>query len=158
MFELWIVEYSYGTFLPKLFKTLLFILYLEEGMATSEIRVGDIPVPIVNYIYLIKYRKAPYYDIVQHILKDMEIRYKTAGRGFETIYTINPRILQEEIEKKVKSNKLTTVNICRTVLALMYGSKLRREDDFYVTTTSRGRKNYHIKVNTHTLKSMHGFV
>jgi hypothetical protein len=65
--------------------------------------------------------------------------------------------LQDEIEKKVESEKLTTINICRTIMALFYGSKLR-EDDFYVTTTSRGRRNYHIKVNARTLNSVYGFV
>ena len=124
----------------------------------SEIHLGDIPIPLVSYIHLIKYRKTPYYDIVQHIMKDMEIHYKKAGDSSGIVYTINPRILHEEIEKKVESEKLTTVNVCRTILALMYGSKLREEDDFYVTTTSRGRRNYHIKVNAHTLNSMHGFL
>jgi hypothetical protein len=123
-----------------------------------EVHISDIPIPLVNYIRLIKYHKSPYYDIVQHIMKDMEMHYKRTGHGFETIYTINPRVLQDEIEKKVESEKLTTVNICRTILALVYGSKLREEDDFYVTTTSRGRRNYHIKVNTHTLNSIHRFI
>ncbi len=124
----------------------------------SELRVGDIPIPLVNYIYLIKYHKSPYYDIVQHILKEMEMHHKRMGRNSEIIYTLNPRMLQAEIEKKINSEKLTTVNICRTILALLYGSKLRKEDDFYVTTTSRGRRNYHIKVNTRTLNSMHSFI
>jgi len=124
----------------------------------SEVHIRDIPIPLVNYIHLIKYHKAPYYDIVQHILKDMEMHYERTGRGSETIYTINPRVLQDEIEKKVESEKLTTINICRTILALFYGSELREEDDFYVTTTSRGRRNYHIKVNTHTLNSMRNFI
>jgi len=124
----------------------------------SEIHIGDIPIPLVNYIRLIKYHKSPYYDIVQHILKDMEIHHERTGRRSETIYAINPRVLQDEIEKKVQSEKLTTVNICRTILALFYGSELREEDDFYVTTTSRGRRNYHIRVNTHTLNSVHRFV
>lgn len=124
----------------------------------SELRVGDIPIPLVNYIYLIKYHKSPYYDIVQHILKEMEMHHKRMGRNSETVYTLNPRMLQAEIEKKINSEKLTTVNICRTILALLYGSKLRKEDDFYVTTTSRGRRNYHIKVNTRTLNSMHSFI
>lgn len=124
----------------------------------SEIHLSDIPIPLVSYISLIKYHKTPYYDIVQHILREMETHYERTGRGSETVYAINPRVLQDEIEKKVQSEKLTTVNICRTILALLYGSKLREEDDFYVTTTSRGRRNYHIKVNTRTLKSMHRFV
>ena len=122
-----------------------------------ELHISDIPIPLVNYIRLIKYRKSPYYDIVQHVLKEMEIHYERTGLGSETVYAINPRVLQEEIEKKVESEKLTTVNICRTILALFYGSELR-EDDFYVTTTSRGRRNYHIKVNTRTLNSMHRFI
>ena len=124
----------------------------------SEIHIRDIPIPLVNYIHLIKYHVTPYYDIVQHILKDMEMHYERTGRGSETIYTINPRVLQDEIEKKVESEKLTTINICRTILALFYGSELREEEDFYVTTTSRGRRNYHIKVNTHTLNLMHSFI
>jgi hypothetical protein len=124
----------------------------------SEVHIGDIPIPLVNYIYLIKYHKTPYYDIVQHILKEMEMHYERTGRGSETVYTINPRVLHEEIEKKIESEKLTTVNICRTIRALLCGSKLREEDDFYVTTTSRGRRNYHIKVNTRTLNSVHRFI
>jgi len=123
-----------------------------------EVHIRDISIPLVNYIHLIKYHKTPYYDIVQHIMKDMEMHYERTGRGSETVYTINPRVLQDEIEKKVESKKLTTINICRTILALFYGSELREEDDFYVTTTSRGRRNYHIKVNTHTLNSVHGFI
>lgn len=124
----------------------------------SEVHIRDIPIPLANYIHLIKYHKTPYYDIVQHILKDMEMHYETTGRGSETIYAINPRVLQDEIEKKVESEKLTTINIYRTILALFYGSELHEEDDFYVTTTSRGRRNYHIKVNTHTLSAMHSFI
>ena len=123
-----------------------------------EVHIRDIPIPLVSYISLIKYHKTPYYEIVQHILKDMEMHYKSAEHRSEIIYTINPRVLQDEIEKKVQSEKLTTVNICRTILALLYGSNLHKEDDFYVTTTSRGRRNYHIKINTRTLKSMHRFV
>jgi len=123
-----------------------------------EVHISDIPIPLVSYISLIKYHKTPYYDIVRHILRDMEIHYERTGRGSEIVYAINPRMLQDEIEKKVQSEKLTTVNICRTILALLYGSNLREEDDFYVTTTSRGRRNYHIKVNPRTLNSMQRFI
>jgi len=37
----------------------------------SEVHISDIPIPLVNYIHLIKYHKTPYYDIVQHILREM---------------------------------------------------------------------------------------
>lgn len=125
----------------------------------SEVRINEIPIPLVNYVRLIKNRKSPYYEIAMFLVKDMEIRHKRANREFsEVVYTINPRVLQDEIEKKVESDKLTTINICRTILALLYGSKLRKEDDFYVTTSSGGRRNYHIRVNTQTLNSFHRFV
>lgn len=116
--------------------------------------MSDVPVPLVNYIYLIKNRKRPYYEIVEFLMKDMEMRYYRTGQGSEVVYTINPRILQGEIEKKLEDDKLTTVNVCRTILAMLYGAELDQEKDFFVTTTSSGRRNYHIKVNDRTLSSM----
>jgi hypothetical protein len=116
--------------------------------------VSEVPVPLVNYIYLIKNRKRPYYEIVEFLMKDMEMRYHKTGQCSEVVYTINPRILQEEIEKKLEDDKLTTINVCRTILAMLYGAELDQEKDFFVTTTSSGRRNYHIKVNNHTLSSM----
>ncbi|MDI6905120.1 MAG: hypothetical protein QMD13_06510 [Candidatus Bathyarchaeia archaeon] len=127
-------------------------------MSVSEVRIGEIPIPLINYVHLIRNRKSPYYDIVQFLLKEMEMHYEKVGQGSETVYTINPRILQEEIEKKIESEKLTTLNICRSILAFLYGSKLHEEKDFYVTTTSGGRRNYHIKINAHTLNLMLRFV
>ncbi|MEM2946661.1 MAG: hypothetical protein QXM52_04875 [Candidatus Bathyarchaeia archaeon] len=125
----------------------------------SENRIGEVPIPLINYISLIKYRRSPYYDIVKHLLIEMEMHYARAGReGSEVIYTINPRMLQEAIEERLKSEKVTTVNICRTILALLYGSRLREDRDFYVTTTSGGRKNYHIRVNPRTLNTLKSFL
>jgi hypothetical protein len=114
----------------------------------------EVPIPLINYVHLIKNRKTPYYDIVEFLLKEMEMHYYRTGQGSEVVYTINPRILQEEIEKKMRDEKLTTVNVCRTILAMLYGADLNQERDFYVTTTSSGRRNYHIKVNNRTLTSM----
>jgi regulator of PEP synthase PpsR (kinase-PPPase family) len=119
----------------------------------SEMEKSDIPIPLVNYVELIRRHKSPYYDIVQFLMKEMETHHER-GQTSETVYTINPRILQEEIEKRVSDERVTTVNICRTILALLHGSKLNEEEDFYVTTTSGGRRNYHVRVNVHTLTSM----
>lgn len=124
------------------------------GEHMSEYQRSDIPIPLVNYVELIRNRRSPYYDVVHHILNDMESRYRTTGQKSEVVYTINPRILQEEIEKKINDERLTTVNICRSILALLYGSKLSEEKDYYVTTTSGGRRNYHVKVNDRTLQLM----
>jgi hypothetical protein len=143
---------------PKAFKGVVYLKFNSGGVGLSEVRIGEVPIPLVNYVFLIKYRRSPYYDIVQHLLREMEIHYERIGEGSEVIYTINPRMLQEEIEKRVKSEKVTTVNICRTILALLYGCKLREGEDFYVTTTSGGRRNYHIKVNSRTLSLMRSFL
>jgi len=76
----------------------------------------------------------------------------------EVVYTINPRRLREEIEDKIKSEKLTTINICRTILALFYGTKLKEGDDFFVTTSARGRKNYHIRLTPSTITLLKSFI
>lgn len=123
-----------------------------------EIPRNDISIPLLNYVHLIRNRKSPYYDVVSFILREMEMHYNKAGQDSEIVYTVNPRILQEEIEKRVRNEKLTTVNVCRTILALLYGSKLSEEEDFYITTTSSGRRNYHIKVNNRTLNSLSRFL
>jgi len=128
------------------------------GGTISEIRDRELPIPLANYIQLLRNRRSPYYDIADYLLKDMEMHYSSAGKDSETVYTINPRILHEEIEEKVKNEKLTAINVCRTILALLYGSKLCEEEDFYFTTTSSGRKNYHVKVNARTLGSIARFL
>lgn len=120
----------------------------------SDVEISRVPIPLVNYVHLIRNRRSPYYDIVQFLLREMETHQQRIGVGSETVYTINPRVLQEEIEKVISDDKLTTVNVCRTILALLYGSRLSEEKDFYVTTTSSGRRNYHIRVNSRTLTSM----
>jgi hypothetical protein len=115
--------------------------------------VQQIPIPLSNYLNLIDRKRSPYYDLVLYILSDIERTYKTAPRN-DMIYTINPRQLKEKIDKKISSDKLTTINISRTVLAFMRGSKLRKDEDYYVTTSSGGRKNYHIRVTSTVLSSL----
>jgi hypothetical protein len=147
-----------GRIYLKVFKPKEFPIY-TGGCGVSEVQIGNVPIPLVNYIYLIRNRKSPYYDIVQHILREMETHYSKTGQTIsETVYTINPRVLQEQVEQLVQSEKLTTVNVCRTVLALLYGSSLREDKDFFVTTTSGGRRNYHVKVNPHTMNMLCRFV
>ncbi len=116
--------------------------------------MSEVPVPLANYIHLIKERKTPYYEIVEFLMKEMEMHYQRQGVSSEVVYTINPRILQEEIERKVSDERLTTVNVCRTILAFVYGANLDNRKDFFVTTTSSGRRNYHIKINDRTLNLM----
>jgi hypothetical protein len=116
--------------------------------------IQEIPIPLINYVNLIRQRKSPYYEIVEYLMKDMETHLYRSGRGSEAVYTINPRMLHEEIEKKVSDQKLTSVNICRTVLAMLHGAELDQDRDYFVTTTSSGRRNYHVMVNSRTLNQM----
>lgn len=118
----------------------------------SEVR--EIPIPLINYVHLIRQRKSPYYEIVEFLMRDMEMHFYRAGQGAGAVYTINPRMLQEEIEKKVSDEKLTSVNVCRTILAMLQGAELNEERDYFVTTTSSGRRNYHVNVNIRTLNQM----
>ena len=117
----------------------------------------ELPIPLSNYVNLIKERRSPYYDIIQYILLDMEHHLEKAGCS-EVIYTINPRRLHREIEDTIKSEKLTTTNICRTILAFFYGTQLKGGEDFFVTTSARGRKNYHVKLTPFTMSLLKSFV
>jgi len=117
-----------------------------------------VPLPVVNYVGLIKGRKPPYWDIVDFLIKDATRIYEKNGRT-ETVYNINPRVLQDEIEKFVNDEKLTSINVCRTLLALGHGVKycedgnksMQEKGDFWTTTTSSGRRNYHLRVNKRTM-------
>lgn len=116
--------------------------------------IHQIPIPIVNYLHLIRDKKSPYYDLILYLISDMEKNLKQTNLDYGVIYTINPRQLKEKIDKEISSKKLTPINISRTILALLYGSKLKKNEDYYVTTSSGGRKNYHIKVNSANLSSL----
>ncbi|MCK4478576.1 hypothetical protein KAU88_08650 [Candidatus Bathyarchaeota archaeon] len=115
--------------------------------------IHQIPIPLSNYIRLIERKKSPYYDLALYILADMEKTFKKSPHA-NIIYAINPRRLKEEMEAEIPSEKLTPINIGRTILALLYRSNLRKGEDYYVTTSSGGRRNYHIKVNRSVLSTL----
>jgi hypothetical protein len=114
----------------------------------------DLPIPLVNYLRLIEKKRSPYYDLAEYVIADMEKNFKSRHPHPSVIYTINPRRLKEEVEETIQSEKLTPINISRTILALIYGSRLEEDEDYYVTTSSGGRKNYHIKVNPGILSTL----
>jgi hypothetical protein len=91
------------------------------GKDISEMGASGVPIPLVNYVELIRSHKSPYCDTVQFLLRDMETHYLRTGQGSETVYAVNPKILQEEVEKIINDDRLTTVNVCRTILALFMG-------------------------------------
>jgi len=85
----------------------------------------------------------------------MEFHYRDAQKDgqSEVSYAINPIILQEELAKKIQDEKLTDINICRTIQALCYASKLREGKEFFRSTRPGGGKTYHIVVNQRTLNA-----
>ena len=113
----------------------------------------EIPIPLANYLRLIERKRSPYYDLVEYLIADMERAQKKASKH-GVIYSINPRRQKEEIDEKIPDEKLTPINISRTILAMLYGSKLEKDEDYYVTTSSGGRKNYHIKVSPSILSTL----
>lgn len=122
-------------------------------MSELKIRAEELPLPLNNYAYLLINKKSPYYEIIQYLKREMEFRYKKAGKP-EIIYGISPRRLAKEIELMVQEKKkITTYSICRTILAACYLCKLKEGEDFWITTTAGGKKNYHFKVNQKTLGS-----
>jgi len=123
-----------------------------ESISIGEIQLSKVPIPLINYVNLIIKKSFPYYDIVKFLLMEMEIHYQNAQKEgmSKIVYTINPRMFQEEIQKMIKSDKITTVNICRTILAFFHLAGLKEREDFFITTTSSGRKNYHVKVTPQT--------
>src|SRR3972149_210060 len=116
--------------------------------------MSELSIPLSNYLYLIHKRKSPYYDLLQYVIADMERHYVALEYPVDAIYTINPRQLLKEIGEKIPSDKLTTMNIARVILAAVYGSKLRKDEDYYVTKSSGGRRNYHIKLNQNVLSAL----
>lgn len=120
--------------------------------------MSEIPVPLANYYNLVKQKKSPYYELVRFLIYDMERYYWRVGYQSDVIYSINPRLLEKQVKDQLKSEKLTSMNISRTVLALLYGSKLKKDEDFYVTTSSGGRRNYHVKLNPTIITILKGHV
>jgi len=109
-----------------------------------------------------KYRSA-----IQHLLLEMDHHYQKAGTSIVG-YTINPRMLAEEIEEELIQKKLENKNIsqkeweeckissrglCNAIKAFFLGKGLS-EDQFYGTTTSGGCANYHVKYNSSTLSTL----
>ena len=120
---------------------------------TSTTDGQQIPIPIANYLGLIERKQSPWYDLYLFILADIERTQNNAPYS-GSIYTINPRQLKEDVKRKIPNDKLTPINISRTFLALMYGSRLKKNEDYYVTTSSGGRKNYHIRVTPSVVSSL----
>lgn len=128
--------------------------FTTTGKNGWEDEVSELPGPFANYLSLIQNRKRPYHDWLRYIIADMESYYASLEYPEGTIYTINPRQLLQKMKKKIPDDKLTTTNLIRVLIAALHGSKLREEEDYYITKSSGGRRNYHIKLNASVLSAL----
>jgi len=117
-------------------------------------KTEKIPSQLITYLNLIKKKKSPYYDVVCHVVEEMEKTQKHHQELYDIVYVISAKRLEREISEELPSEKLTTTNISRTLLAILHGSKLKKGDEYYVTTRRGGGKNYHIKVNPKVLAKL----
>jgi len=102
----------------------------------------ETPRIVVNYLRLIKERQYPYYLVAKRLVDDMEAYYKPRSPA-EIIYTLNPKWLYNEWGPEIKHEKFTIKNISRIIRAFLTGKRM----DYYTTTTSGGRKSYHVALN-----------
>lgn len=109
----------------------------------------ETPRIVVNYLRLIREQQYPYYLIAKRLVDDMEAYY-TPRSPAEVIYTLNPKWLYNELDTEIKHEKLTVKNISRTIRALLTGKKL----EYYTTTTSGGRKSYHVELNPQVARKL----
>jgi hypothetical protein len=105
-----------------------------------------VPNPLKIYINLLRERREPYYTIAKFVLSEALKEYNSG----KLVYSINPRLIEQQLKEKIREeykSKFTRRNISRCILALFYGNKRLKEEDYYATVTVRGRKNYHVFLN-----------
>jgi hypothetical protein len=106
-------------------------------------QIYELPIPLKNYQDLaIRKKRKPYHDLLLRLFEEMEMKHKRQG---DFVYV--PDI--EEICERI-NYRLSPTTVRRLILAWVKTAGLN-DEEFYVTTTSGGAKNYHIKVNERTL-------
>jgi hypothetical protein len=109
----------------------------------------ETPRIVLNYLRLIREREYPYYMIAKRLVDDMEAYYQPRSPA-EVIYTLNPKWLYKKLDPEIKHEKLTIMNVGRIIRAFLSGKKL----DYYTTTSTGGRKSYHVALNVQVIKAL----
>lgn len=127
--------------------------------------------PFYLYYYSLYIQpRSPWKDIVEVLRREMENTHGSS-RNKNTWFRFRPYDIEEmvrkEIENRIKEGKIeytnmkgdirpiekmpkiNSRNIGRTVLAWLYGSDLKKNEDYYFTAGSSNK--VHIKVNKKTL-------
>ncbi len=102
----------------------------------------ETPRIVINYLGLIREQQHPYYLIAKRLADDMEAYYKPRSPA-EVIYTLNPKWIYHKLDPEIKHEKLTIKNVSRIIRAYLTEKKM----EYYTTTTSGGRRSYHVALN-----------
>lgn len=105
--------------------------------------------PIKIYLRLIVEGRSPYVDVVRHLLQDLETHINQTGYVSDSIYTINPKRLQQELEVR-NGLKMSPHSIGRTLRAFFWKTGLREGEEYYVSKSGRLAARYHLLLSDRT--------
>ena len=105
--------------------------------------------PIKIYLRLIVEGRSPYVDVVRHLLQDLETHINQTGYVSDSIYTINLKRLQQELEVR-NGLKMSPHSIGRTLRAFFWKTGLREGEEYYVSKSGRLAARYHLLLSDRT--------
>lgn len=105
--------------------------------------------PIRIYLRLIVEGRSPYVDVVKVVLQDLETYMNQKGYVSDSIYTINLKRLQQELEVK-GGLKMSPHSIGRVLRAFFWKTGLREGEEYYVSKSGRLAARYHVHMTERT--------
>ncbi len=105
--------------------------------------------PVKIYMRLIVEGRSPYVDVAKLLLEDLETRMNQTGHVSDSIYTINLKRLQQELEVR-NGLKMSSHSIGRTLRAFFWKTGLREGEEYYVSKSGRLAARYHLLLTKRT--------
>ncbi len=105
--------------------------------------------PVRIYLRLIVEGRSPYVDVVKHLLEDLETHMNQTGYVSDSVYTINLKRLQQELEVR-NGLKMSPHSIGRTLRAFFWKTGLREGEEYYVSKSGRLSARYHLLLTDRT--------
>ncbi len=105
--------------------------------------------PVKIYLRLIVEGRSPYVDVVKHLLEDLETHMNQTGYVSDSVYTINLKRMQQELEVR-NGLKMSPHSIGRTLRAFFWKTGLREGEEYYVSKSGRLAARYHLLLTERT--------
>jgi len=105
--------------------------------------------PVRIYLRLIIEGRSPYVDVVKHVLEDLETHMNQVGYVSDSVYTINLKRLQQELEVS-DGLKMSSHSIGRTLRAFFWKTGLREGEEYSVSKSGRLAARYHLRLTERT--------